>query len=314
MARFTKRFIPLLWAFVLCIGMLGVTAYAAGDPVSATIQVNTAVSGDSPEKPETFTVEMTADQAGAPMPEGTQDGVYTMQLRGAASGKLRLDFDRLGVYRYTVRQLPVDGGDCTLDPGVYHITAYVTLDDQGALQLSVVLTRDGVTDKQEKIEFSNRYPSAAQVTPCATTTLDKKAPENGQFTYVLKDQKGNVLQTVKNTGKDVQFQPIPFDKAGTYTYTMAQVVGEDPDISYDRNQYTVVVKVTKDENGDYQAQVTYKLGDKVLEGEPAFVNKTKAPTPQTGDKTRPGLLLMMLLISGSALVGLWDYEKRRTLR
>lgn len=312
MAKFVMRIVLVLWVLALCVSMLGLTVCAATDPVSATIQVNTALSGSLPDKPESFVVEMTADQAGAPMPQGAEDGVYTMKLQGAASGKIQMSYDRVGVYSYTIRQLPNADADCVLDSGVYHATVYVTsgtrYDD---LYASAVLTREGAADKQEQVVFSNRYASAVEVAFRATTTLDKKTPESARFTFQLKNGKDEVLQTVKNDGRNVVFEPLKFDKPGTYTYTITQVTGDDPKIIYDQTTYTAVVTVTKNADGEYQVQLTYKLADKVLEDEPHFANKTKSATPQTGDRTNPGFLMAMLLISGSALAGLWYYDRRR---
>lgn len=302
----------MLWVIALCICVLGVTAYAANDSVSATIEVNIALSGDLPEKPETFLVELTPDKAGNPMPEDTREGVYTMTFQGAASQKIQMSFDWVGVYRYTVKQLPGKNGDCYQDSGVYHIAVYVTVDDQSQdLNLSVVLTREGVEDKQGKITFSNRYAKAAEASLGATKTLDKKTPKTGAFSFVLKNEKGEVLQTVENVGRNVSFAPIGYTQAGTYTYTIAEVAGKNSNIVYDRTQYTAEVTVEKDEEGNYQATVVYKRSDKILEGKPTFANKTKSGTPQTGDNAKLGFWIALLLISGGALGAIWYFDQRK---
>lgn len=312
MAKFAKYFARVLWVTALCICVLGVTAYAAGDIVSATVEVNIALSGDLPEKPETFLVELTPDKAGNPMPEDTREGVYTMSFQGAASQKVKMSFDRVGVYRYTVKQLSGGNGDCYQDSGVYHIAVYVTVDDQSQdLNLSVILTREGVEDKQGKITFSNRYATAAEATLGATKTMDKKTPKTGAFSFVLKNEKGEVLQTVENVGRNVSFDPIVYKQAGTYTYTIAEVAGKNANIVYDRTQYTAQVTVEKDSEGNYRAEIVYMRGDKVLEGKPAFANKTKSGTPQTGDNTRLGFWIALLLISGGALAAIWYFDQRK---
>lgn len=315
MAKFTKRMVLVLWVLTLCIGLLGMTVCAANSSASATIEVNTALSGDLPEAPDTFTLVLTPDKAGWPMPEGSKDGVYTMTLQGAASLKFQLDFDRVGVYRYTVKQLPGTNPDCYLDSGVYHITVYVTSGEKdGELYVSVVLSRDGAEQKQEKITFSNRYATAAQVTLAATKTLDKKTPKDGKFSFQLKDEKGNVLETVENIGGDVKFSTLPYTSEGTFTYTISEVVGKDSKIVYDKTKYTAVVTVKKDDNGDYQAEVVYKLGDKTLAGKPAFANKTKTGSVQTGDSSNLGLWILLLLLSACALFGIWYWGKEKEVK
>lgn len=312
MAKFAKQFVRILWVIALCVCVLGVTAYAANDPVSATIEVNIALSGDLPDKSETFLVEMTPDKAGNPMPKDTQKGVYTMTFQGAASQKIQMSFDRVGVYHYTVKQLSGGNGDCYQDSGVYHIAVYVTSDGSSqTLNLSVVLSREGVEDKQEKIVFSNRYAAAAKATLGATKTLDKKTPKTGLFSFVLKNEKGEVLQTVGNVGRNVSFAPIVYTEVGTYTYTIAEVTGKNANIIYDRTQYTVEVTVEKDDEGNYVAKIVYKLSDKVLEDKPVFVNKTKSGTPQTGDNAKLGLWIALLLISGGALGAIWYFDQRK---
>lgn len=301
----------MLWVIALCVCVLGVTAYAASDPVSATIEVNIALSGDLPDTPETFLVEMTPDKAGNPMPKDTQKGVYTLTFQGAASQKIQMSFARVGVYHYTVKQLSGGNGDCYQDFGVYHIAVYVTSDDSQTLNLSVVLSREGVEDKQGKIIFSNRYATAAEATLGATKTLDKKTPKTGAFSFVLKNEKGEVLQTVQNVGRNVSFEPIVYTEAGTYTYTIAEVAGKNANIVYDRTQYTAEVTVGKDDEGNYQAKIVYKRSDKVLEGKPAFANKTKSGTPQTGDNAKLGLWIALLLISGGALGAIWYFDQRK---
>ena len=175
----------------------------------------------------------------------------------------------------------------------------------------MVLDREGVAEKQEEILFTNRYSMATQVSLGATVTLDKKPPKDEAFSFVLENEKGEVLQTVKNTAGMVAFSPMTFDSVGTYTYTMSEVDGKNEKIIYDRNRYTVIVTVVKDETGNYQATVTYQLSDKELDGQPAFVNKTKSPNPQTGDSNDLGFWVSMMLLSGTGLAALWYYEKRR---
>lgn len=312
MAKFVKQIALLLWVLTLCVSFLGVTASAAAAPVSATIELNTALSGDLPDTPDTFTLRLAPDKAGFPMPEGSKDGVYTAALKGEDSHRVQISFDRVGVYGYTVTQLPGTNEDCYQDSRVYHITAYVTSDNRDqSLHLSVLVTREGSEEKQEKIIFSNRYGSAAEVVLGAVKTLDKKTPKDGQFSFRLKDGQGQVLQTVKNSGRNVEFDPISYHSAGTYTYTISEVVGKDGGIVYDRSVFTAEVTVEKDADGNYQATVLYKLADKALEGKPVFANKTKSGTPQTGDNANLGFWIGALVISAAGLVGIWYYDKRR---
>ena len=72
----------------------------------------------------------------------------------------------------------------------------------------------------------------------------------GEFSFLLKDQDGKVLQTVSND-KDghIKFEQLLFSKADlgkTFTYTVEEVNDNKPGISYDAMKATVTVQVTKD--------------------------------------------------------------------
>ncbi|HEM3214410.1 TPA: hypothetical protein U0918_002050, partial [Streptococcus suis 12814] len=66
------------------------------------------------------------------------------------------------------------------------------------------------------------------------------------------------VATAKND-KDgnVKFKELTFDKAGTYTYTVTEVVGGDTAIIYDSLEIKVTVVVTDDGEGKLVAKVEY---------------------------------------------------------
>ena len=314
MTKMMKRFALVLCLVALCVGMMSVAALAAYDPVTAEIPVHITLSGTLPETPDTFKVEMTADDPAFPMPEGAVDGVYVMELVGQSSGTLKITYDKLGVYSYTVKQLDIGNGDCYQDTHTYQVTAYVTNnEDYTGFDLAVIVVRDDSTEKRDDIIFENRYanPDYAQIV--ATKTMDKKTPKDGAFTFELLDAEGNVLQTVANDADgNVTFEPIYCYEIGTTTYTLREVAGTNKKIIYDKTEYTVVVDVTKDDNGDYVATVTYLKGEEAVEGA-AFANKTKPVVPQTGDAAYPllwgGIMAAALLAIVVVLVSMKKKEK-----
>ncbi len=101
------------------------------------------------------------------------------------------------------------------------------------------------------------------------------------FDFQLKDENGNVVQTVQNKADEIIFDELTFDKEGTYKYTISEVAGTDETIEYDSTVYTVVVKVTLQDK-DYVAEVVcYRDGEVWQENDriPTFNNITK---PQSG--------------------------------
>ena len=72
------------------------------------------------------------------------------------------------------------------------------------------------------------------------------------------DEQGEVLQTKTNdaNGK-IYFDAIDYDQAGTYKYTIREVVGTDSTITYDQTEYHVTVNV-EDQSGQLVASPSYE--------------------------------------------------------
>lgn len=106
----------------------------------------------------------------------------------------------------------------------------------------------------------------------------------GQFSFVLKDGDGRVLQTVTNDADgNVSFH-VEYNKAGEYHYTISEVVPEDAEnnvkdhITYDTTEHDVMVTVTNGE-GKLGAAVTYDNGSSTS---PTFTNKYSTSLPAAG--------------------------------
>ena len=93
------------------------------------------------------------------------------------------------------------------------------------------------------------------------------------YSFVLKDESGNVIQTVQNNGGSIAFNTLSFSKTGTFHYTISEVPGNDSTINYDTAVYKVIVEVTK--SGDYRATVSYEKDGAEYDGIPVFANTTK---------------------------------------
>ncbi|MBK5071385.1 SspB-related isopeptide-forming adhesin, partial [Streptococcus sp. 21.1] len=82
-----------------------------------------------------------------------------------------------------------------------------------------------------------------------TKKLEGRQLKAGEFSFVLKDSKGNVIETVSNdaNGK-IKFSALEYKRGeeGTHVYTVEEVQGNDATVAYDKMVATVVVSVTKD--------------------------------------------------------------------
>lgn len=115
-------------------------------------------------------------------------------------------------------------------------------------------------------------PNLAKVMLKAQKTLDGKTPSGSEFSFVLKDKDGNVLQTQNNQDGDIQFDELKFSQAGTYIYYLEEVAGANKKISYDNSTYKVIITVTRENN--LFAEVSYEKNDAAFNGIPTFSNTT----------------------------------------
>jgi collagen adhesin len=124
-----------------------------------------------------------------------------------------------------------------------------------------------------------------------------------EFEFTLTDQDGKVKETVKND-KDgnIAFSELEFDKAGTYTFKIAEKAGSDTGIKYDTKTVTATVTVTDKGKGALEATVSY-------DDEKAFENaytpaktevsvKKKWDDKNNQDGKRPSSITVKLLADG----------------
>ena len=82
-----------------------------------------------------------------------------------------------------------------------------------------------------------------------TKKLEGRELQANEFSFVLKDSKGNEVETVKNdaTG-NVKFSALEYKKGeeGVYNYTVEEVVGTDATVTYDTMKAEVTVTVSHD--------------------------------------------------------------------
>ena len=130
--------------------------------------------------------------------------------------------------------------------------------------------------------FDDRLTGSADIR--AKKELQGGVFKAGQFSFVLKDGDGKVLQTVTNDADgNVSFH-VEYNKAGEYHYTISEVVPEDAEnnvkdhVTYDTTEHDVMVTVTNGE-GKLEAAVTYDNGSSTS---PTFTNKYSTTLPAAG--------------------------------
>ena len=200
-------------------------------------------------------------------------------------------FNEAGTFTYTiVEQKPATPESAiTYDETVHTVTVTVTKDENG--QLNADVQYDG---KKDTPTFTNTYTPPTPVPPTVKpTSAQFKAKKvlsiNGssdrtlkanEFTFLLKDQNGTLVDTKTNgENGDILFNPVTFNEAGTFIYTIVEQKPATPEsaITYDESVHTVTVTVTKDATGQLNADVQYD-GKKDT---PTFTNTYTPPTPPT---------------------------------
>lgn len=215
-----------------------------------------------------FTFALTSHD-GAPMPEGSKDGVKTVANTGTGFSFGRMDYDKPGTYVYTVTEQA--GRDPTIGYSTQAYDVTVTVTDQGGM-LSASVDRQA-----NDVRFDNTYtPTPVDVTVKADKHLAGRDLNDGEFAAELKDSDGNLLQTkrfarvprdaqsdkatdVREGEGTLEFDKLTFDRAGVYTYTVTEQDGNLGGVTYDRTVHTVTV--TEDtKSHKLAASVAYSNG------------------------------------------------------
>lgn len=124
-----------------------------------------------------------------------------------------------------------------------------------------------------------------------------------EFEFTLTDQDGKVKETVKND-KDgnIAFSELEFDKAGTYTFKIAEKAGSDTSIKYDTKTVTATVTVADKGKGALEATVSYddeKVFENAYTPEKTEVSvKKKWDDKNNQDGKRPTSVTVKLLADG----------------
>lgn len=164
-------------------------------------------------------------------------------------------------------------------------------------------------DKKDEIWIcDNRLKGSATIR--AEKVLEGGTFKEGQFSFELKDGEGKVLQTVTNDAEGNVSFPVEYNKAGTYTYKISEVVPKGSEnnvkdhITYDRAEYRVTVNVVNGTNR-LDTTVTYGEGSS---SPPTFTNKYSTTLPEAG-----GAGLTMTYLAGASLLcfaATWMHARR----
>lgn len=265
-----------------------------------------------------------------------EDGVVVASGTNDVNGNVTLSpihYEAPGTHTYTLREACPNAlglyKGVTYDGATY--TVVTTVSDNGDGTLTVTHKLEGTT---EAAGFTNKYHAMpTQVSIGAIKVLEGRELKKDEFSFKLVGE--GIESTVTNDadGK-ISFDKFEYSEPGTHVYTISEVKGDEPGMTYDKSVFTATVNVVDDGEGNLKASVTYTKGDKSVEGI-VFNNtykkpETPTPTPDPGTpktvtnivKTVKGFLpttgdqqaaaLLMAFVIAMAGVGalVWGIRKR----
>ena len=222
-------------------------------------------------------------------PEVTQaNGVYTYKWKNQLPGH-DVDGNKL---IYSVRELQ-DSTELPLKEGAEVVVG----------ENNYVVSYDA-----DKTHVTNTHTPAgvASVTLGAKKVLEGKTLEAGKYSFELKKEDGTVVETVTNAADGtVTFSSISYDESqvGTHKYTISEVAGSEPGVTYDTTIQEVEVKVEKVSATELKATASKEAKDLV------FTNKYTAAKTEVSvkkvwkdadnqDGKRPSSITVKLLADG----------------
>ena len=248
--------------------------------VTGQVQIKKALAGRSMEEGEFHFVLKNEEGKTVDNAVNDKDGNITFK---------KLTFKNVGTYNYTVEEVAGNDRHITYDKNSYNVSAAVTDNLDGTLKVTW-------TSGTGAILFKNTYT----VDPTdATPSVEKKIAGGNpakdstfRFTLTGKDnapmpegsKDGVKSASITGEGK-ADFGKITFDKAGTYTYKVAEENGNESSYNYDSTEYTLTYKVT-DVKGELKAEQSITAGDKSAD-EMVFTNEY-APASMDGDTAITG--------------------------
>ena len=211
------------------------------------------------------------------------DGKTVRTAKNDANGSVTFDaieYSAPGAYTYTIAEGAGNADGVTYDGRRHEVKVTVSDNGAGALVATV--------EYADEATFVNTYKALpADVAIVAKKVLKGMTLTKGQFTFVLKGTVNDEpveLTATNDADGNVAFPHLELTSAGTYTFTVSEVVGRKARVTYDKRAFTVTVEVTDDGSGKLSATVA----NDAPEGAMVFVNTYTPPaTPPATPPTRP---------------------------
>ena len=219
---------------------------------SAEIYVEKILNGREWTTGDSFEFTLTGVD-GAPLPEVTTITI-TKDSTDHKGTFGPINYTESGTYEYRIEE---KHHGTTVDGIAYENVEYkpvtITLVDDGNGHL--VPTEEGQTFG---VTFTNTYDAKGEVTFSGKKVLKGRSLKEGEFTFVLLDETGTVIDRASNLADGTfSFKTITYElkdlNAGlevtTKKYIIKEFIGRDTNIVYDQKEYEFEIKLSDNKNG-----------------------------------------------------------------
>ena len=235
-----------------------------------------------------------------------EDGSAVETVTNAADGTVTFspisyDESQVGTHKYTISEVAGSEPGVTYDTTVQEVE--VKVEKVSATELKATASKEA-----KDLVFKNVYTpaGAASVTLGAKKVLEGKTLEAGKYSFVLKKEDGTVVETATNAADGtVTFSPISYDESqvGTHKYTISEVAGNEPGVTYDTTVQEVEVKVEKVSATELKATASKEAKDLVFTNKYTPAKTEVSVTKKWDDKDnqdgkRPSSITVKLLADG----------------
>lgn len=226
---------------------------------------------------------------------------------------------------YLFEQLPPGNYVITFDASTFPTDYMITItnaagateeNDSNGLTSRVTLEREDVLTIDLGLVYAPPptpapapdYPAISVPIP-ARKALSGRALKEGEFTFILKDAAGNIVDRRTNAADGtIAFQSRRMSRTGTFLYTVVEERGADKTMTYDSAVYRLSARVWA-EGGTLKHSVSAQKDGVAHDGPIVFTNQYALPP--TGD-TGLRLPLMLAALALIVLSFVWTRRRRHT--
>lgn len=200
--------------------------------------------------------------------------------------KISYNENQVGVYNYTVKESGA-ADKVSVDNTVYDVKVTVTDNGNGELGVAKEYSVNGKA--VSRLAFTNRFTSSGKTSIVAKKAVSGTTLAGKQFSFVLKDSNGKVIDTQKNNdggqiifNNDGKLAELNYDQddveKSPFVYTISESEKTKAGYTLDTREYTVKVFLSLESDGTIKAENKYydSNGQPVEEANVIFNNVYKA--------------------------------------